>query len=309
MVGSKKLCVIGSLNMDLVATVQQFPKPGETITGKAFGTYPGGKGANQAVAAARLGANTRMVGKVGNDMYGDQYIDTLKQEGIKYDTVGIEPDTSSGIAIIEVDSIGENHIVIIPGANDKVDRDFIDSKWDNIVQGDIFLFQLEIPLDTVIYSIKKLKEAGKTIILDPAPARDLPHEIYPYLDYITPNETETEFLTKRKIHSQEDLKSAVDVLLDKGIGTVIAKAGRNGAFIISKEKFIHVPGFTVDVMDTTAAGDSFNAGFAYAFSRGKDLEDCVKMANGVAALSTTAKGAQEAMPTLDQVEAFIKKQG
>ncbi|MDI6617811.1 MAG: ribokinase [Clostridiales bacterium] len=302
----KKICVIGSLNMDLVASVERFPEPGETITGKSFNTFPGGKGANQAVAAGRLGADVSMVGKVGDDLYGDMYLKVLKENNVKSHGVGIENGISTGIAVIEVESTSENNIVIIPGANGKVDVSFIDSKWDVICNCDIFLFQLEIPIDTVLYTLKKLKQFGKTTILDPAPARALPEEIFEYIDYITPNETEIEILTKMKIDSEAALKNAAGMLLKRGVKTVIAKMGKKGACIISNEMFEHIPGFRVDAVDTTAAGDSFNAGFAYALSNGNSLKDCVRFANAVGALSTTAMGAQGAMPSIDAVKMFLK---
>lgn len=157
----KNICVIGSLNMDLVATVKCFPRPGETITGKEFGTYTGGKGANQAVALGRLGANIRMIGKVGDDFYGKKYLQVLEDNGVEIQGVEIEPDTSTGVAIIEVDSSGTNHIVVIPGANGRVDTDFINRKLNYILKSDIFLFQLEIPLETVDFCIKKLKIPNK----------------------------------------------------------------------------------------------------------------------------------------------------
>lgn len=310
----KNICVIGSLNMDLVATVKCFPRPGETITGKEFGTYTGGKGANQAVALGRLGANIRMIGKVGDDFYGKKYLQVLEDNGVEIQGVEIEPDTSTGVAIIEVDSSGTNHIVVIPGANGRVDTDFINRKLNYILKSDIFLFQLEIPLETVDFCIKKIKDTqqalkqNKIIILDPAPAPSsaipLMEKVLKHVDYITPNETEIEVLTGVKICTGEDIKKASFILLDRGVKTVIAKAGEKGAFIVDRERFIHVPALKVNVVDTTAAGDSFNAGFAFALSQNREIVDCVKFANVVASLAVTARGAQEAMPNLEQVRAF-----
>lgn len=340
----KKICVIGSLNMDLVATVERFPRLGETITGKEFGTYTGGKGANQAVAAGKLGANVRMVGKVGDDFYGKKYLQVLKDTGVKIEGIDIEPGISTGVAVIEVDSSGANHIVVIPGANGKVDIEFVKHKFDYILESDIFLFQLEIPLETVVFCMKKIKEAQsnetqkkgqiqipegaqkvqktqktvkqakKIIILDPAPAVPIEDEVLEYVDYITPNETEIEVLTGVKIKTEEDIKKASLKLLDKGVKTIIAKAGEKGAFIVDREQFIHVPAPKVNVVDTTAAGDSFNAGFAFALSQNEEsvdnikfenLVDCVEFATMVASLAVTAKGAQEAMPDIKQVQAFM----
>jgi ribokinase len=218
----------------------------------------------------------------------------------------IEDGISSGIAVIEVDSSGENNIIIIPGANSRLETDFIDRGWKHIEDRDIFLLQLEIPVDTVFYTMKRLKEAGKTVILDPAPARMLPDDIYHSMDYITPNETEIEILTGIEIKGEDDMKKAADILLDRGVGTVVAKAGKDGAYLINRHDFLHIPGFRVSAVDTTAAGDSFNAGFAYALSAGYEITECIRIANAVGALSTTSMGAQGAMPSLGQLTTFLK---
>ncbi len=302
----KKICVIGSLNMDLVTKVSDFPKSGETILGKSFQTFPGGKGANQAVALGRLGADVIMVGKVGEDIYGEKYLEVLRNNNVRQDAVEIEKEVSSGIAVIQVNDSGENNIIVVPGANGKVDTQYIESKWDIIRQADIFLFQLEIPLLTVTDVMKKLKKLGKVIILDPAPASKLPDDIFKYIDFITPNETEIETLTGRNIKNEDDLKKAGKILFDKGVKVVIAKLGSKGASIIKKDEYMNIPGFKVSAVDTTAAGDSFNAGFAFALAEEKSLKDCVEFGNAVGAISTTALGAQEAMPTYEIVNEFIK---
>jgi ribokinase len=306
MKSAKKICVIGSLNMDLVATADRFPCPGETVTGRDFGTFPGGKGANQAVAAGRLGgAEVRMIGKVGDDMYGGQYIKVLKDAGVAIRGVAIEVGVSTGIAVIEVDASGENHIIIISGANGKVDREFIDSKSAYADECDIFLFQLEIPLDTVEYAMKRLKEKGKTVILDPAPARPLSDDFLRLPDYVTPNETELAILSGVKVQDEGEMRKAAEALLGRGVKNLVCKAGRNGAVIATDDDFIPVHGFNVEVVDTTAAGDAFNAALALGLARDYCLTDCVTLANAAGALTTTAKGAQAAMPTLKQVEALI----
>ena len=301
----KELCVIGSLNMDLVTTVREFPKPGETIFGDSFKTFPGGKGANQAVALGKLGADVLMVGKVGDDIYGTKYLEVLKNNNVRQDGVDIEKEISSGVAIIKVNNKGENNIVVVSGANGKVDVNYIESKWDEIKKADIFLFQLEIPMETVVYTMKKLKDLGKTIILDPAPASKLPDEIFNYIDFITPNETELETLAEKKIDNEDDLMVASNILFDKGVKVIISKQGRRGAAIIRRNECVNVPGFKVNAVDTTAAGDSFNAGFAFALAQGKTLDECVKFANAVGAISTTALGAQEAMPSYEVVRKFM----
>lgn len=305
----KKICVIGSINTDLVVRVDQFPKPGETIIGQSFAAYPGGKGANQAVAASRLGADVLMVGKLGDDAYGEKYLEVFKENQVGFQAVGIERGVSSGFAVIAVNQRGENNIVIIPGANGQVDLTYIDQKWQEILEYDIFMIQLEIPIDTVWATIKRLKSHGKIIILDPAPALKIPQELFSYIDFITPNETEMQIISGREIRDTASLQEAAMSLIDQGVHGVIAKMGKNGAYVVTGETMFHVAGFEVDTIDTTAAGDSFNAGFAVALSQGRDLRECVLFANGVGALATTGLGAQSAMPTLYQVERLIERQG
>ncbi|TCL65890.1 ribokinase [Hydrogenispora ethanolica] len=303
----KKICVIGSINTDLVALVERFPKPGETLTGKEFHTFPGGKGANQAVAAGRLQAAVAMFGKIGADLYGQQTLANLAANGVDHRGVAVVPGVSSGIAVIEVDGSGENHIVIIPGANAAMDRRVIDERFAWLLEYDIFLFQLEIPLDTVCYTMAKLKECGKTIILDPAPAQILPDAVYPCVDFLTPNETEMAILAQQEIDSEDDLNAAAQRLLAKGVGTVLLKAGKDGAYIIDRSGRWHMPGFAVQAVDTTGAGDSFNAGFAVSLAHGGDLRDHVRFANAVGALATTSQGAQSAMPGLEEVRSLLER--
>jgi ribokinase len=306
----RKICVAGSLNMDLVVTVARFPQPGETLVGKDFETFPGGKGANQAVAAGRLESGVQMIGKIGDDTFGERLNNTLQDNGVITDGLAVESGTSSGIAVIEVDGLGENHIIIVPGANGKVDQKFMESRMNMMLGSDIFLLQLEIPLATVVYLAGKLREYGKTVILDPAPARILPDEILAHVDYLTPNENEIALLTERSVENESDLDAAARELLDRGVGCVILKAGKKGAYVIQKgQPLTHVPSFKVNPVDTTGAGDSFNAGFAVSLARGRGLIESVKYANAVGALSTTAKGAQNAMPTDAQVRKFLKLQG
>lgn len=306
----QKICVIGSLNMDLVVSVDRFPQPGETLLGKEFETFPGGKGANQGVAAGRLQSGVRMIGKVGDDIFGERIIKNMRDNGVVTAGLAIESGTPSGIAVIEVDGSGENHIVIIPGANEKVNKDFLESSIDLLLENDIFLLQLEIPLLSVIFLAQKLWQFGKTVILDPAPAKRLPEEVFASVDYLTPNEKEISLLAERSVEDENDMENAARDLLDKGVGCVIIKAGKKGAYVIQKSKaMIHVPGFPVHAVDTTGAGDSFNAGLAVSLSRGRGLIESVKYANAVGALSTTAKGAQNAMPTDAQVLTFLKLHG
>ena len=298
----KKICVIGSINMDLTAVAEHFPAPGETILGDQFATFPGGKGGNQAVALGRLRADVRMMGKVGGDGFGAELLANFRQNGVAVAGVAVEKGISTGIAVIEVNRAGENHIIVVPGANSRVDCDYIDSLDEMMRECDIFLLQLEIPLETVYHAIKKLKQMGKTIILDPAPAQTLPEDLYPWVDVITPNETEIAILSGMKIETDAEFYAAGVSLLARGVQTVIAKAGKNGAYLINRNEQVLIPGFPVAATDTTAAGDTFNADFAMGLANGLALKDCIRFANAAAALSTTAPGAQSAMPSREQVE-------
>jgi len=304
----KKICVIGSFNIDVTTAMQRFPKLGETVICDTFDVLVGGgKGANQAVALGKLGADVQMVGKLGDSFYGPEYLEVLKTNNVKCDTVIIEKNTFPGSAIVAVDGNGDNILMIYPGANAKVTIDFIDINWDKIIECDIFLLQLEIPDTTNEYLVKKLYEANKTIVFDPAPAKDIAKKMFEYADYVTPNETELEAYTGIAAKSDEDFKKAGNILIDKGAKTVIAKAGKSGAYIITKETFDYVPCYKVEAVDPTAAGDCFNAGFAFGLANDWDIIRSVKFAHAVAGISTTAMGAQSAMPSYEQVQRFIEE--
>jgi ribokinase len=302
----KKIAVIGSINMDLVATVKRLPEPGETITGNSFGRFPGGKGANQAIAAGKLGGSVAMIGKLGNDTIAEEYLRVFQDSSVNIKGIGLEEEINSGIALIEVGDNGENRIIVVPGANGFVDRSFIDDKFSQIDGSDIILLQLEIPLDTVEYVLEKVKDQGKIIILDPAPAQKIKDKLYKYIDFITPNETEIKILTGKEVNCQEDLISAAEVLLNKGVKNVIAKAGSKGAFIINNQGIEAVKGFKVKTVDTTAAGDTFNGALAYALSNDNTVKESVIFACAAAAISTTGLGAQGAMPTVEQVRRILE---
>lgn len=293
---SARYCVVGSINMDLVAQVDRLPQPGETRTGKSYGTYPGGKGANQAVALARLGADTTMAGKIGDDVFGSSYQETFSAEGVDSSIVEVEAGISTGVAVIEVDETGENHIIIVPGANGPMDRAYVDRHIERIAEADFVLFQLEIPRDTISYTLELLKNRKPTTILDPAPAQKLPRELLGGVDLITPNESEAESLTGIAVTDQAAAGEAGKALMEAGASRVIIKAGPAGAYIIDEKGVVKVEGFEVDVVDTTAAGDSFNAGLAYALGEGYSIQAAARYANAVAAVACTGFGAQSAMP-------------
>lgn len=306
----KKICVIGSLNVDLTVSVPRFNLPGETIFGTDFKTYPGGKGGNQAVAAAKLGADVTMCGALGDDGNSEVYRGLMKKLGIR-DLVRVVPGVPSGVALIEVDTAGENRIVVISGANMKVDPAQLDADMESIMECDVFLLQLEIPLDTIEYIAEKLHAAGKTVILDPAPAPATPlsDRLLASVDYVTPNETELAAISGCPTGTEAEIEAAAHVLQAKGCANVIAKIGARGAMWGGADGMIRVPGFKVKAVDTTAAGDSFNAGFAVGLAEGKSVSDAIRFANAVGALSTTAVGAQGAMPSYAQAEALMSSAG
>ena len=292
----KKCAVIGSINTDMVASMHRFPAPGETVTGNLFRTVFGGKGANQAVALARLGVETHMAGKIGSDIFGKNYFEHLQAEGVHTEAVETAADETTGIADIRVNAAGENSIVVIPGANAKCDVEWLNAALSKLQDCEIFLLQLEIPLETVFCALKKLREMGKTVILDPAPAVALPDEVLACCDYITPNETELEILTG-ELPAETPFEARIAHLAKKAHCTVIHKRGASGAFIGSADSLQPVSGFRVKAVDTTAAGDTFNAGLAAGLSENLPLADCVRLANAAGALSVTAFGAQGGMPT------------
>lgn len=300
----KKCAVIGSINMDLVVGVPRFPQPGETLTGHFFRTATGGKGANQAVALARLGTPVKMAGKVGDDSFGDEYMNHFAQVGVDVSTVQVMPDTTTGLAHIFVNDEGENYIVIIPGANALCDEAWLDKALELTADCDLFLLQLEIPMDTVAEALRRLHAAGKTVILDPAPAVALPEELLACADYLTPNETELRILTS-SLPDDASIEDRVRHLIGDSDRTVIHKRGADGAYICTKDGIEHVPGFKVKAVDTTAAGDTFNAGLATGFALGLSLKESVRLANAAGALAVTALGAQGGMPTLEEAQKLI----
>ena len=300
------IIVFGSLNMDLVAQVPRLPQAGETLLGKDFATVPGGKGANQAVAAARLAVSTTMVGRVGDDSFGAALCDSLRTAGVATDLVSTVQGPS-GVALITVDEEGENQIVVVPGANGQVNETDVDRLPLPDAATDeplILLMQFEIPLAAVMSAAKRAKE--HCVIVDPAPARsDLPPDFYRWVDILTPNQTEASQLTGVNVSGVTTAMEAAQTLRQRGASTVIVKLGSQGAVLASKSEVLHVPAFEVEPVDTVAAGDAFNGGLAVALSEGKSLGQAVKWANAVAALAVMKAGAQPSMPTREAVETFL----
>ncbi|HIQ82343.1 MAG TPA: ribokinase [Candidatus Pullichristensenella stercorigallinarum] len=297
----KKLAVIGSINMDVVTSVERFPQPGETLTGTSFSTIPGGKGANQAVALGRLGVPVRMAGSVGDDAFGESYLRNFRENGVDTALVRVCKGQTTGTASIEVNAEGENHIIVVPAANGECDMQWLEETLPALANCDIFLLQHEIPLPVVFEAIRRLHALGKTVILDPAPAAAVPEDVLSMIDYITPNESELRAITPT-LGADADVQARVSYLLGLGVGCVINKSGGDGAYVATRAGGIkHVPGFKVKVVDTTAAGDTFNAGFAAGLALGLPLEESVMVGNAAAGLSVTAFGAQGGMPRREQL--------
>lgn len=300
----KKLCVLGSINIDLVTKTPRFAQPGETLEGEAFKTFPGGKGANQAVAAGRLGADVTFLGKVGSDAFAGVALEALRSAGVKTEHIETE-DTSTGTATIVVNAQGENSIIIVPGANGRVDVPYVQAHVEAIDSADFLLLQLEVPLETVVWAARYAAEHGKTVILDPAPARMLPEALLTCCGIITPNETELQIATGVPVAGDAGIRHAADLLLAQGVGCVVNKRGAKGAYWLTRDDMTGIPGFTVTAVDTTAAGDSFNAGLAVSLAKGNDMAESIRYANAVGAISVTKMGAQSAMPTADEVSQLI----
>ena len=301
----KKICVLGSLNIDMTLSVPHFNAPGETLTGTGLAIYTGGKGGNQAVACARLGADVRMLGCLGDDANGEMYLKELMEEGVDASRLEICPGETSGMALIEVVPSGENRIALAVGANGRLTPESVRSRADAIRECDFCLVQLENPLEAVLEGMRIAREAGRTVILDPAPARPLPEEMLALCDIITPNETELSILTGLPAGSLEEACAAARTLIGRSARMVVNKRGGAGCLVVTAEGCRAYPGFSVDAVDTTAAGDSFNAGLAVGLAEGLPLEGAVCLANAVGALSTTRPGAQPAMPSRGEAQALI----
>ena len=299
----KKICVIGSLNMDLVVNVDEMPKKGQTLIGENFKEVPGGKGANQAVAIAKLGGDVSMIGKVGNDGFGQTLINALKADNVKTDYIQIE-NCSSGVAMITVDKNAENSIVVAPGANFRVLREDIDKCIDSIKQSDIVVVQLETPLDTIKYALQESKQLDKYTILNPAPAVKLEEDIIKNVDLLTPNETELEILSGVKIENEEDIIKAAQVMIQKGVKQLIVTLGSKGSLYIDKDNVKFKESYKVDAIDTTAAGDSYTGALSVALSQDKDIQEAMDFASKVGALCVMKEGAQTSLPTIHDVLNF-----
>jgi ribokinase len=297
----KEILIIGSSNTDMVIKTKKIPVPGETILGGTFLMNPGGKGANQAVAAARLGGKVTFIAKRGNDMFGHQTLGLLMSEGIDCQYIIKDNDHPSGVALITVDSTGENSIVVAPGSNENLLKEDIPIKIFETGKYAILLLQLEIPVTTVEYCVSAASEYGITVILNPAPAQELPEKMLKYIWLLTPNETETEILTGIMVQDVKSAEKAATALYNKGVKNIIITMGNAGAYLFSKSFNGIIPGVRVNSVDTTAAGDVFNGAIAVALSEGKDLREAVEFANKAASISVTRVGAQASAPYRNEI--------
>jgi ribokinase len=297
----KPIVVVGSINMDLVARASQIPRPGQSIIGTGFDTTPGGKGANQAVAAARLGYPVQMVGAVGDDVFGQALLDNLTGAGVG--TAAVERMAGpSGVATILVAENGENSIVVVPGANGKVDSASVDAQAELIHSAGMVLCQLELPLETVSRVLALCAEAGIPVMLDPAPAAPLPDSFWGQVAWCTPNETEAAFYLGTDSKPEEAAKQ----LMDRGVRGLALKRGGDGAYVaVAGGKADWVRPFHVQAVDTVGAGDCFNGAFAVALLEGKDPWAAARFASAAAAISVTRNGAQASMPARVEVESFL----
>jgi len=303
------ILVVGSINMDLVVRAPHIPAGGETVLGSDFATYPGGKGANQAVAVARLGGACRMIGCVGRDAFGEQLLAGMKSEGIDYTHIQVTPDTPTGVALIIVDAKGENSIVVASGANHRLSPDDIFAAEEAFRGARVVVLQLELTLPTVRAAIDLARRNGCKIILDPAPAlKKLPEELF-RVDIITPNVGEAELITGRNAGEEWCDKLVASDLIARGAAAVVLKLGHRGSMVVTAdEHFYTVPAYKVSVVDTTAAGDAFTAALAVASARGEKPHQAAKFANAAGALACTKFGAQPSMPTANEVRELMAEQ-
>ena len=306
MTGKKGICVLGSLNMDLVCQVERLPQAGETVTARSFHTYTGGKGGNQAVAAAKLGQKVSMAACVGDDAYGAEYLKVLGDLGVDTKYVSVLPDESTGVALIEVDERGENRIAVVPGANARMDEARALEAHLAFMHCDVLLLQMETPVESAVAAAEIAHFAGATVILDPAPAQPIPQRLLAACDYVTPNETELTALTGMDASTAEAALLACRKLIGMGAKAVINKRGEEGALLVTPTGQNLFFGLRVQAVDTTAAGDTFNAAFAAGLMMGMTVHDAICFANGAAAVSVTGEGAQPAMPTLAEAMAFVQ---
>ncbi len=302
-----KILVIGSSNTDMVIKTQKFPAPGETILGGDFFMTQGGKGANQAVAAKRCGGTVAFVGKIGNDIFGSKAMQHLEEEGISTRLVATDPVKPSGVAMIMVDGKGENSIIVADSSNGSLSPEDIDRAAPELETAGIILLQLEIPIDTVTYVAERAAQSGKTVILNPAPAAQLPDTLLKNVSLLIPNENEAAQLTGVKVTDAASAEKAALALKKKGVKTIVITMGSAGAFVLDDNFSGMIPSYQVEVVDSKAAGDTFCGALAAEISRGRDLKEALRFATAAAAISVTRMGAQPSIPVENEVREFLRQ--
>jgi ribokinase len=306
---SKKILIVGSLNMDLVVQIETMPMVGETILGRDVQYFPGGKGANQACASGKLGGQATMLGCVGADGFGNSLLQSLANANINTEHIEVKENIATGMAFIYVDTHGSNSIVVVSGANSLCNTEYLKNHDQEFMDCDILIIQMEIAYDAVYYAIERAFELGKTVILNPAPApKEIPDDILKKIDYITPNEGELARLSGKKCDEIQDIHEGARVLLDKGVKNVLVTIGDRGSVLVNKEGIRQFETRKVIPVDTTAAGDCFNGAFAVAVAEGKQPDEAVVFANFASSIEVTRAGAQASIPTRDEVDALISQE-
>jgi ribokinase len=303
------VCVIGSSNLDFIVSVPKLPGVGETVSGGTLTTSPGGKGANQAVAARRLGADVAFVTLLGADPMGDRLAAALAEARLPPGPIERTTEVPTGVALISVDPEGRNQIAVAPGANHRLTPERARRHRDLMASADVVLLQLETPIETVRWALEEARRLGKRTVLNPAPARvlPLPADLLRLVDYLTPNEIEAGLLTGRAVRSEADAETAGRMLMAQGVSTVIVTLGEGGSLAVGPTGTIRVPGFAVDAIDTVGAGDAFSGGLAASLAAGVPIQDALVVASATAGLTCTRRGGVDAMPTGEEVVGFMKR--
>ena len=304
-----RIVVLGGINMDLVTLTPRFPEAGETVVGSRFLTYGGGKGANQAVAAGRMGARVSMVGRVGDDVFAPQALQALVDAGVDVSTVEVTPGASTGLAIISIDDTAQNRIIQVLGANDTCGEAEAARVIALLDGAAALLLQLEVSIDLSLRCAEAARERGVPVILDPSPVRPLPEAFYACCDIITPNETDAQALVGAPVTDRDSAAQAAAALVNRGVGTAIVTLGPQGAGYATAVESNFVPAFAVAAVDSVGAGDAFNGALAVALAEGDDLQQAVRAASAAGALAVTRSGAQDSMPTRDEVETLLRESG
>ena len=300
------IVVLGGINMDLVTYSERFPTPGETLVGHRFLTYAGGKGANQAVAAARMGGRTAMVGQVGDDLFGPQLLDGLQGAGVDVSGVAVADGETSGIAVINIDESAQNRIVQVLGANSTCSAVQVGAVAAALDNASVLMLQLEVPVEVSLAAARTARDAGKTVILDPGPVRPFPEELLQLADVLTPNESETEAMVGFAVDGPDTAARAARELLTRGTDAAVVKLGAQGAYYATSSCSGFQPSFPVAAVDTVAAGDAFNGALAVSLGEGMSFPDAVRVACAAGALAVTTTGAQDSMPARAAVEALLR---